>query len=76
MQSTDFRDLIGANTVAEPRRKLAKGGHAAADPHKKPHSLTVVIAVPPPQPPVNPVMGALVHAMILHHLAQQQARRR
>ncbi len=68
MQSTDFRSLISpVMTGAKPIHRK-KGGPAKAEAQPK-HHVTVIIPI------IHPAIGALTHALMLHH-AQQALRGR
>jgi hypothetical protein len=78
VQSTDFKGMVDA-AITGSKRRMARGGKV-----KKPN-LTVIIMAPPPipgpamqqrpLPPHIPILGALAHAVIMHHAARKLARR-
>ena len=80
MQSTDFDGLVNAALIGARARHMATGGGVHG--HGK-HPINMEIVIPqtmtpaaggaPPQAQPNPVIGALMHAMILGHIISKAA---
>ena len=70
MRSSDFPAITSPAITALDRRGYAQGGHASAhQPQGALHHILIVpVPVPVPQP--NPLMGALMRAALLRHMAQ------
>ena len=89
MQSSDFRPVTGPLTTAMDRpRRMAKGGHAHAEPaqHGALHHLTIVLpmmapaapqpaAAPPQHAPLSPAHQAIVDRWIAYARSSPAAMR-
>jgi hypothetical protein len=66
LMSTDFNSLVSPVKTGIPRR-MAKGGNVTEPPKggalSHPHHTIIIMPIIP-----HPIVGALAHAALLHHL--------